>query len=97
MGGPPAPQYSPGYADPKPVYRPFGAVYQQADQPPPAQAGQVNSIGLQQTPGQGQGQDPKKPSRFGRLGETVSSLPDFTTSVSNQNAAFRWPIQLLVV
>lgn len=59
--------YAPGY-DQKPVYRPFGAVYQGQDQPPPATVGQVNSVGLQQAP-----QQEQKKHRFGRLGETVSS------------------------
>lgn len=63
---PPPQGYAPGY-DQKPAYRPFGAVYQAQDQPPAA-AGQVNSIGLQQAQ-----PEPKK-SRFGgRLGETMAT------------------------
>lgn len=50
-------------------YRPFGAVYHGADAPPPANAGAVNSVGLQEAPGQEQ-----KKKKFGKLGNTVCVL-----------------------
>lgn len=85
MAGPPPSE--------KPVYRPFGAAYAGVDQPPPAQApvvAPVNSVGLQQDPGQ-----EKKKSKFGKLGGTVSVMlipPWHRTDEAN-----RWPILRLVV
>lgn len=75
----PTPQYGQGYGqDPKPVYRPFGAVYQGADQPPPPGGGQVNSVGLQQQgPPVQQGEAPKKNRFGGRLGETVNCYVNY--------------------
>lgn len=68
--GPSAPYPPAGYNNnpEKPVYRPFGAVYQGTDQPPPAQVqvAPVNTVGLQQAPGQEQ-----KQKKWGRLGNTV--------------------------
>lgn len=67
---PPPGLYGPGAGyNEKPVYRPFGAVYQGQDQPPPP-GGAPNSVGLVQA-----GPPPEQPkkNRFGgRLGETVS-------------------------
>ena len=68
--GAPAPYMAGPPPSEKPVYRPFGAAYAGVDQPPPAQApvaAPVNSVGLQQDPGQ-----EKKKSKFGKLGGTVS-------------------------
>jgi LAS seventeen-binding protein 1/2 len=50
----------------KPVYRPFGAAYHGVDKPPPAEAGTVNSVGLQEAPG-----TEEKKSKFGKYGNTV--------------------------
>ncbi|EKM57834.1 uncharacterized protein PHACADRAFT_251707 [Phanerochaete carnosa HHB-10118-sp] len=72
---PPQQGYAPGY-DQKPVYRPFGAVYQAQNQPPPAAVGQVNTLGLQQAPQQTPQQAPQqeqKKHRFGRLGDTMAT------------------------
>jgi hypothetical protein len=48
----------------KPVYKPFGAAHHGNDAPPAN--GEVNSIGLQQDPGQAQ-----KKSKYGKFGNTV--------------------------
>lgn len=48
-------------------YRPFGAALHGTDMPPP-NAANVNSIGLQQAPGQAE-----KKSKYGALGNTVIS------------------------
>lgn len=55
-----------GYGQEKPAYRPFGAAYHGADQPPPA-AG-VNAVGLQHDDKDHE----KKKSKYGKLGNTVS-------------------------
>lgn len=84
--GPPQ-GYAPGY-DQKPVYRPFGAVYQGQDQPPPAAIGQVNSVGLQQAPPPPPEQ---KKHRFGgRLGETVSPCSS-SSLCRGLTRGRRWP------
>jgi hypothetical protein len=49
----------------KPMYRPFGAALHGADLPPPS-GSEVNSVGLQQAPGQEQKKD-----RFGKYKGTV--------------------------
>lgn len=64
--GAPPPASPVGYANEKPVYRPFGATYQGTDQPPPNGVVVTNSMGLQQAPGQEQ-----KMHKYGRLGNTV--------------------------
>jgi hypothetical protein len=50
----------------KPVYTPFAAAHHGSDLPPAAGGG-VNSIGLQEAPGQEQ-----KKNKFGKYGNTVS-------------------------
>ncbi|KZT68769.1 SH3-domain-containing protein [Daedalea quercina L-15889] len=67
--GPPQPYAAGPPPSEKPAYRPFGATYAGYDQPPPVQApAPVNSMGLQQDPGQ-----EKKKSKFGRLGDTMAT------------------------
>lgn len=51
----------------KPVYRPFGAAYHGVDKPPPAGAGAVNSVGLQEAPG-----TEEKKSKYGKFGNTMA-------------------------
>ena len=50
----------------KSAYKPFGAAHHGADKPPPPGTGQVNSVGLQEAPGQDQ-----KKSKYGKYGNTV--------------------------
>ncbi|KAI0726010.1 SH3 domain-containing protein [Fomitopsis betulina] len=69
--GAPAPYMAGPPPSEKPVYRPFGAVYSGYDQPPPAPVAApapINSVGLQQDPGQ-----EKKKSKFGKLGDTMAN------------------------
>lgn len=92
--GAPAPYMAGPPPSEKPVYRPFGATYAGYDQPPPAQApvaapAPVNSVGLQQDPGQ-----EKKKSKFGKLGGTVSVMPNLHWHCIE--ASCRWPILRLV-
>ena len=47
-------------------YKPFMAAHHGADKPAPAGSGAVNSVGLQEAPGQEQ-----KKSKFGKYGNTV--------------------------
>ncbi|KAL5485776.1 hypothetical protein ACEPAI_6817 [Sanghuangporus weigelae] len=68
----PPPQYdqpAAGTAAPreKTPYRPFGAAHHGADKPPPAGSGAVNSVGLQEAPGQD-----KKKGKYGALGNTMA-------------------------
>jgi len=51
----------------KPVYRPFGAAHHGSDLPPPS-GSEVNSIGLQQAPGQ-----EEKNNKFGKYKSTVGT------------------------
>ncbi|KAK7691117.1 hypothetical protein QCA50_006220 [Cerrena zonata] len=68
---PPSYQTAPGgyqgYGQEKPAYRPFGAAYHGADQPPPA-AG-VNAVGLQHDDKEHE----KKKSKYGKLGNTMAT------------------------
>ncbi|KAL5503902.1 hypothetical protein ACEPAH_7973 [Sanghuangporus vaninii] len=51
----------------KTPYRPFGAAHHGADKPPPVGSGSVNSVGLQEAPGQD-----KRKGKYGALGNTMA-------------------------
>lgn len=91
--GAPAPYMAGPPPSEKPVYRPFGAVYSGYDQPPPAPVAApapINSVGLQQDPGQ-----EKKKSKFGKLGDTVGVM--YNLSWCCTEASRRWQTLRLVV
>ena len=79
-----------GYGQEKPVYRPFGAAYHGADQPPPASG--VNSVGLQHNDQEHE----KKKSKFGKLGNTVS-LVSYSVWTKLEEFVPRWPLLPLEV
>jgi len=57
--------FAPSQTNEKPMYRPFGAAHHGKDTPPAN--GEVNSIGLQQDPGQAQ-----KKGKYGKFGNTMA-------------------------
>ena len=72
------------------MYRPFGAAYHGADQPPPASG--VNSVGLQHNDQEHE----KKKSKFGKLGNTVS-LVSYSVWTKLEEFVPRWPLLPLEV
>lgn len=83
---PSQPLYSP--VPEKVAYRPFGAVHQVTDMPPPTG---VNSVGLQQDP-----QQEHKKHKFGKFGNTVSFVVLRMAQRLNVMIS-RWPNLLLEV
>jgi len=61
------PQYSDTNNNEKAVYRPFMAAHHGVDAPPPSGSAEVNSVGLQQAPGQ-----EEKRNRFGPYKSTLA-------------------------
>lgn len=79
----PPPQYDQSATAPAPrekaPYKSFGAAHHGADRPPPAGSGTVNSVGLQEAPGQD-----KKKGKYGSLGNTVGFCVGCPTMKSNR-------------
>jgi hypothetical protein len=83
--------FAPSQTNEKPMYRPFGAAHHGKDTPPAN--GEVNSIGLQQDPGQAQ-----KKGKYGKFGNTVCLISSIlylrVESLMQCLLDDRWRIQL---